>query len=149
MPSVPRSPCTAPGCPNLGAGGRCPAHRAASAAAADALRGSASERGYNWRWSKESRRFLRLHPLCQCRDCDEGQKRVTLATVVDHIIPHKGDQNLFWDVSNWQSMSKFCHDRKTAREAGAFGHPSRGGAGLDGIGGGGGGVNPLESSAQD
>lgn len=23
---------------------------------------------------------------------------------------------LFWDRSNWQSMAKTCHDRKTARE---------------------------------
>jgi 5-methylcytosine-specific restriction protein A len=27
---------------------------------------------------------------------------------------------LFWDRSNWQSMSKACHDRKTAREDSGF-----------------------------
>ena len=29
---------------------------------------------------------------------------------------------LFWDSNNWQSMSKQCHDRKTATEDGGFGH---------------------------
>ncbi len=43
------------------------------------------------------------------------------ATVVDHIVPHKGDQQLFWDTRNWQSMSKPCHDKKTAKEDGGFG----------------------------
>lgn len=42
------------------------------------------------------------------------------ATVVDHIIPHKGDQYLFWDRSNWQPLCKLCHDRKTATEDSQF-----------------------------
>lgn len=32
------------------------------------------------------------------------------ATVVDHVIPHEGDEVLFWDESNWQSLCKTCHD---------------------------------------
>ncbi|AFR18473.1 HNH endonuclease [Burkholderia pseudomallei] len=44
------------------------------------------------------------------------------ASVVDHIVPHRGDAHLFWDQSNWQAMSKSCHDRKTARENGGFGN---------------------------
>jgi 5-methylcytosine-specific restriction protein A len=43
--------------------------------------------------------------------------------VVDHIIPHKGDKDLFWDSNNWQPLCKTCHDEKTAREDGAFGNP--------------------------
>lgn len=61
---------------------------------------------------------MKRHPLC--RLCEE-QGKVTPATVVDHIIPHKGDQALFWDTTNWQSLCKTCHDTKTAREDGAFG----------------------------
>jgi len=34
---------------------------------------------------------------------------------------------LFWDNTNWQSMAKECHDKKTATEDGGFGNP--GGAG--------------------
>jgi 5-methylcytosine-specific restriction protein A len=37
--------------------------------------------------------------------------RVTAATVVDHKIPHKGDPQLFWDETNWQSLCAPCHDR--------------------------------------
>jgi hypothetical protein len=50
---------------------------------------------------------------------------VRIANVVDHIIPHRGDMELFWDESNWQSMCEPCHNRKTASEDGAFGNPSR------------------------
>ena len=38
---------------------------------------------------------------------------LTPATVVDHVIPHRGDQKLFWDEDNWQALCKSCHDRKT------------------------------------
>jgi len=73
--------------------------------------------------------FLRDHPLCTGRACVENG-RVTPATVVDHKTPHRGDMALFWDRSNWQSLCKTCHDRKTATEDGGFGrmrlaHPDR------------------------
>jgi 5-methylcytosine-specific restriction protein A len=52
---------------------------------------------------------------------------VKAATVVDHIIPHQGDMTLFWDAdSNWQSLCKTCHDRKTATEDGGFGRARSG-----------------------
>jgi 5-methylcytosine-specific restriction protein A len=35
------------------------------------------------------------------------------AVIVDHIQPHRGDPGLFWAQSNWQSLCKPCHDRKT------------------------------------
>ena len=38
------------------------------------------------------------------------------ATVVDHIIPHRGDQKLFWDRGNWQALCKRHHDIKTGNE---------------------------------
>jgi len=41
---------------------------------------------------------------------------LVLATVVDHISPHKGDSDLFWDRANWQSLCESCHNRKTASE---------------------------------
>lgn len=33
-----------------------------------------------------------------------------MATVVDHIVPHRGDPVLFWDERNWQPLCKRCHD---------------------------------------
>lgn len=38
------------------------------------------------------------------------------AEVVDHIVPHRGDEKLFWDESNWQALCKRCHDSKTMTE---------------------------------
>jgi 5-methylcytosine-specific restriction protein A len=45
---------------------------------------------------------------------DEGRAR--MATVVDHIRPHRGDAALFWDPSNWQPLCKRHHDVKTRNE---------------------------------
>lgn len=46
---------------------------------------------------------------------DEG--RLTPATIVDHIIPHRGDTALFWDTDNWQPLCKLHHDKvKQAEE---------------------------------
>jgi 5-methylcytosine-specific restriction protein A len=42
--------------------------------------------------------------------------RLAPATVVDHVVPHRGDPVLFWDENNWAPSCKRCHDRKTARE---------------------------------
>lgn len=38
-----------------------------------------------------------------------------LATVVDHIKPHRGDMALFWDEANWQGLCKPCHDGAKAQ----------------------------------
>jgi len=84
----------------------------------DDKQGSTS-RLYTYKWQKASKDFLAKHPLCSCPDCDEGRKRVTLATVVDHHIPHRGDFERFWDRSNWRAMAKPCHDAKTQRETAA------------------------------
>ena len=60
------------------------------------------------RWRKARIVHLASEPLC--RMCKE-EGRITAAQVVDHIKAHKGDEALFWDVSNWQSVCKPCHDR--------------------------------------
>jgi 5-methylcytosine-specific restriction protein A len=31
------------------------------------------------------------------------------------MIPHRGDDLLFWDPNNWQALCRDCHDAKTAR----------------------------------
>ena len=41
--------------------------------------------------------------------------------IVDHIIPHRGDLEMFWNQLNHQALCKRCHDSKTAREDGGFG----------------------------
>lgn len=38
------------------------------------------------------------------------------STVADHIIPHKGDEKLFWDAKNLRGVCKGCHDHRTLGE---------------------------------
>ena len=72
-----------------------------------AERPSAARRGYGPRWRQARASFLAQHPLCAaCR----ARGRVVQATVVDHVVPHRGDQLLFWDESNWSPSCKLCHD---------------------------------------
>ena len=58
------------------------------------------------RWKRRRAAFLRTNPLC-CM-CQEVGK-TTLATLVDHIKPHRGDPVLFWDQTNWQGLCATCH----------------------------------------
>ena len=111
MPRRPNTPCKHPGCPALVSYGQqyCSEH----APLHSSERKGASERGYGSRWQRARLRFLRAHPLCI--ECLKEQ-RVTPATVVDHIVPHRGDPNLFWDESNWQPLCKHHHDVKTMTE---------------------------------
>lgn len=126
MPSAAPRPCRRGGCPQLVTtrDGMCDEHRADRRRQDDQRRGSAASRGYGRKWQEARDGFLAKHPLCQCPECDEGRVRLRPAEVVDHKIPHKGDRVLFWDRDNWQAMAKECHDRKTAREDGAFGRPT-------------------------
>lgn len=104
------------GCGALVRSGRCDRCRPALDQAKDAQRGTAHERLYDARWQKARARFLRAHPLClHCLD----QGVTEASTVVDHIIPHRGDRKLFWDKSNWQALCETCHNRKTAGEVNA------------------------------
>lgn len=59
------------------------------------------------RWRGLRKRKLIDEPLC--RYCKQ-QGRITRATVVDHIKPHRGDESLIWDWGNLQSLCKPCHD---------------------------------------
>jgi 5-methylcytosine-specific restriction endonuclease McrA len=44
----------------------------------------------------------------------------TSKLVADHIMPHRGDERLFWDEANLQCLCKACHDGvKQAAEQGS------------------------------
>lgn len=73
----------------------------------DERRGSAHERGYGARWQAMRPGFLQRHPLCVA---SKANGVIRAATVVDHIIPHRGDMRLFWNPSNWQALSAEVHD---------------------------------------
>jgi 5-methylcytosine-specific restriction protein A len=60
--------------------------------------------------------FLKRHPICNiCRS--------EPASILDHIMPHRGIPALFWDQTNWQGLCVTCHGRKTARETWGRGGP--------------------------
>ncbi len=119
MPYKPLKFCRKTGCRELVTSGYCDKHTPARVY--DRHRGSAAERGYDSRWRKARDAYLAKHPLCA--ECERAGQ-LTQATVVDHIIPHKGDYSLFWDSSNWQPLCKRCHDAKTNRQDGGFGNRS-------------------------
>jgi 5-methylcytosine-specific restriction protein A len=67
------------------------------------------------RWRRERKLFLAAHPICECADC-AANGIVQEAKIVDHHVPHRGDEALFWDKNNWRAMARSCHDKKTSRE---------------------------------
>lgn len=58
------------------------------------------------RWRKLRRVFLAEHPLCAM--CQQEDK-VCAAEELDHIVPHRGDLALFWNVQNLQALCRFHH----------------------------------------
>jgi 5-methylcytosine-specific restriction protein A len=39
------------------------------------------------------------------------------ATEIDHITPHRGKAELFWNPANLQGLCTLCHHRKTGQGA--------------------------------
>ena len=65
-------------------------------------------------WRKGRVSFLQSNPLCtNCKQYGFIKEAVD----VDHIIPHQGNTDLFYDINNWQGLCKACHTRKTSAEA--------------------------------
>ncbi|MYM25769.1 HNH endonuclease [Duganella sp. FT135W] len=87
---------------------------------------SSTARGYGYKWQQARAGYLAKQPYCvycareagilalpgtdeflaQCIRRGAGQ-----ASVVDHIIAHRGDMKLFWDSTNWQSLCAPHHSR--------------------------------------
>src|SRR5262245_27309365 len=63
---------------------------------------------YGKRWRKRARHQLQIEPLC--RMCT-SEGRMTAASIVDHVIPHRGDINSF-RLGELQSL---CLSITTAR----------------------------------
>lgn len=69
-------------------------------------------------WQKASAAWIKEHPFCalclvrgrvnECAIQDTCTKQRTL--VVDHIEPHRGNMDLFWDQDNWETLCRLCHD---------------------------------------
>jgi 5-methylcytosine-specific restriction protein A len=68
-------------------------------------------------------RIIQLKKFPLCALCGEP------ANVVHHKVAHDGDERLFFDTSNWESLCKRCHDSDEQSEE-IRGHSTR--LGLDG-----------------
>lgn len=112
MALSPLKQCSRPGCRayTRDRSGRCPAHpkepRARSKQSQEA------QKLYDWRWQQASAAYRLEHPLCVT--C-EAAGRVTASQCVDHVVPHRGNYELFWDQSNWAALCNDCHRTKTAK----------------------------------
>jgi len=65
------------------------------------------------RWQKLVKR-IRARDKLVCQQTGEllvGRYPAPNSPVVDHIRPHRGDTDLFWDHANLQLVSKKYHDR--------------------------------------
>ena len=82
--------------------GRCPICRAEYKAMKDKERPNATQRGYDSVWQQIRAEHLRLNP--NCKRCN------ATATHVDHIVPHRGQRQLFLNRSNLQSLCTHCHN---------------------------------------
>ena len=112
--------CTVPMCPNTTPYRYCTAHehRAISERALlDKERPQSQHRGYGARWKRYRSHYLKANPLC-VDPYERHVGRVTPATHVDHVIPHKMDWKLFWDPENHQSLCASCSGYKSAIEQG-------------------------------
>ncbi len=65
------------------------------------------DRMYDFKWEKYRERFLLVNFYCY--SC--GAR----ATIVDHLIPHQGDEKLFKKLDNHIPLCKKCHDYITAK----------------------------------
>jgi 5-methylcytosine-specific restriction endonuclease McrA len=81
-------------------------------AEADGRRGSARVRGYTTPWDKAAAGHRAKHPLCvYCAMGAWGDApRDTAADLIDHLIPHRGDQAIFWNRRDWVSSCTDCHN---------------------------------------
>ncbi len=104
--------------------------------AADSWRTSgmtANERGYTYKWQQARKGYLAKHPFCAyclreigisyhqdaeaiALQCSAAGHTPPFADLVDHIVDHHGDDRLFWDSNNWQSMCTPHHSSTKQKE---------------------------------
>lgn len=116
MPQRLKKPCAQPGCPILTHERYCPQHKKAESKRYNRQRGTAAQRGYDGRWQRYTKWFLRQpgNQICKLR-LDGGCKLV--AQCVDHIDPPSGPKDpKFWDPANHQSACIHCNSVKGRRK---------------------------------
>lgn len=114
MAHKPMRPCLHPGCGRLTRNQYCPQHIPPRV----------------WDRSEDSQRWHRLYDTNEwkqlraeqlarepwCTECEKRGRMRVRARAVDHIVPHRGDPELFFDKNNLQSLCDSCHSAKTLQE---------------------------------
>lgn len=115
-----RRMCAEPGCGRCAeeGGTLCPAHKG-KPKAPRLFEGTRRKASAAWhplystaRWRALRRAVLEARPFCAA--CGAP------ATEVDHIVPHRGSEDLFYSEANLQPLCKRCHSAKTLAENGRF-----------------------------
>lgn len=107
--------CRYPGCRVLTADGYCPEHKPKQVRKASAAwHYLYTDPRYGW----EYRRSKHLLAEPWCRTCAAKGLRVR-ATDVDHVVPHRGNVELFLH-GELQSLCHACHAAKTLAENGYY-----------------------------
>lgn len=105
--------CAVPGCREKVTHGRCSLHHYHKRA--HETRYQHGQTGYGRKWRKARTAFITRPENVLCVQC-KAQGHIRRADEVDHIIPHKGDQAIFWNEANWQPLCRMHHSIKTANE---------------------------------
>ena len=123
MNKRPLKPCSHPSCNQLSQFNYCDAHKPDK---------SDTHRYYDrFKRNKKHNSFYHSAAWKKCRDYikarDTGlcqhclaDKKITVGTIVDHIIPLKVDWSKRFDESNLQLLCLACHNKKTAEDEGKF-----------------------------
>lgn len=110
MPTKPKNPCRAPGCPALCELGKsyCPKHQKEFSRSYERARGTPSQRGYGVHWQKLRAWFLSQPENLFCFDCKRNP-----STEVHHLRAiADGGTN---DSENLIALCKGCHSARTMR----------------------------------
>jgi 5-methylcytosine-specific restriction enzyme A len=78
----------------------------------DKRRGEANAARSNYKTQKwrRLRWQVLVEALFTCARCGVLRGDDTSQLVADHVVPHRGDEALFWDHANLQCLCKTCHD---------------------------------------
>jgi 5-methylcytosine-specific restriction endonuclease McrA len=83
-----------------------------------------------WRAWYNTSKWQRLRQIVLKRDrwtCQRtgelciGKGQEPNAPVINHKIPHRGDEKLFWDIDNLELVAKHVHDSEIQSEERGFG----------------------------
>lgn len=122
MPRKLPTPCNHQGCPSLTIDRFCNDHKKHHQRQQDKRRGTAHQRGYDSRWQRYSRFFLKQPKNAFCKLQLTGCNNISQC--VDHIDPPEGpNDKRFWDPDNHQAACIHCNSVKGHRSVVGEGKP--------------------------